>query len=332
MPVLRSQFTQFRRIGAIRPSRDVSSRDPQTLQTLQSPQTSQTTRTRRFPLNPASRGPHAPRGPRRLRRLTAVGVLLAAVSALSVLPSSAATSPAAPVRGSAYMGMGVVPHDGQDGTPSERAAATAQTEGVDVSSHQGNVDWSTLWGSGVRWAYTKATEGTYYTNPYFSQQYTGSYDVGMIRGSYHFATPDTTSGATQANYFVDHGGGWSGDGKTLPGVLDIEWNPYGAACYGKSTSAMVSWISDFLSTYKSRTGRDAVIYTATTWWTQCTGNYGGFASANPLWIARYASDAGTLPAGWSYYTMWQYTSSGPTVGDHDKFNGALDRVQALANG
>ncbi len=49
----------------------------------------------------------------------------------------------------------------------------------------------------------------------------------MIRGAYHFATPDTTSGAAQANYFVDHGGGWSRDGKTLPGALDIEWNPYG---------------------------------------------------------------------------------------------------------
>lgn len=303
MPVLRSQMTQFRRIGAIRPSRDVSSRTDR-----------------------------ASRGPRRLRRLTAVGVLLTALSSLPALPSSAATSPVSPGRGSAYMGMGVLSHDGQDGSPSERAAVTTQTEGVDVASYQGNVDWSTLWGSGVRWAYAKATEGTYYTNPYFSQQYTGSYDVGMIRGSYHFATPDTTSGATQADYFVDHGGGWSGDGRTLPGVLDIEWNPYGAACYGKSASAMVSWISDFLSTYKSRTGRDAVIYTATTWWTECTGNYSGFAAANPLWIARYASTAGTLPAGWSYYTMWQYTSSGPTVGDHDKFNGALDRVQALANG
>ncbi len=95
---------------------------------------------------------------------------------------------------------------------------------------------------------------------------------------------------------------------------------------------MVSWISDFLSTYRSRTGRDAVIYTATSWWSDCTGNSSAFASANPLWIARYASDPGTLPAGWGFYTMWQYTSSGPTVGDHDKFNGALDRVVALANG
>jgi len=275
---------------------------------------------------------HRP-GPISARRLFLVGLLLAASSLLYAVPAPAAEAPeasAVPARGSAHMGMGVVAHDGQGGLPADTRAA--QTEGVDVASYQGNVAWTTLWNSGVRWAYTKASEGTYYTNPYFSQQYTGSYGVGMIRGAYHFATPDTTSGATQANYFVDHGGGWSQDGRTLPGALDIEWNPYGDACFGKTQSAMATWIRDFLNQYKARTGRNAVIYTATSWWTQCTGNYGGFASANPLWIARYASTVGTLPAGWSTYTMWQYTSSGPTVGDHDRFNGALDRVQALANG
>lgn len=260
-------------------------------------------------------------------RLFLALLVAALLTAAGALPATAADTP---TRGSAYMGIGVLAHDGQNGVPRDTRAT--QTEGVDVSSHQGNVAWSTLWSSGVKWAYVKATEGTYYTNPYFAQQYNGSYNVGMIRGAYHFATPDTTSGATQANYFVDHGGGWSRDGKTLPGALDIEWNPYGAACYGKSQSAMVSWIRDFLNQYKARTGRDAVIYTATSWWTQCTGNYAGFATANPLWIARYASTVGTLPAGWAYYTMWQYTSSGPTVGDHNKFNGALDRVVALANG
>ncbi|MFD7814099.1 lysozyme [Streptomyces sp. NPDC059785] len=270
-------------------------------------------------------------GPRRSTgRLPTAATLLAAFAvflAAFAVPAAAADTPA---RGSARLGMGVLAHDGQDGTPITSQAT--QTEGVDVSSHQGNVAWSTLWSSGVKWAYSKATEGTYYTNPYFAQQYNGSYNVGMIRGAYHFATPDTTSGATQANYFVDNGGGWSKDGKTLPGVLDIEWNPYGASCYGKTQSAMVSWISSFLTQYKARTGRDAVIYTATTWWTECTGNYSGFATSNPLWIARYASSVGTLPAGWDFYTMWQYTSSGPTVGDHDVFNGALDRVVALANG
>jgi GH25 family lysozyme M1 (1,4-beta-N-acetylmuramidase) len=108
--------------------------------------------------------------------------------------------------------------------------------------------------------------------------------------------------------------------------------PVRGSCYGKTQSQMVSWIRDFLTTYKARTGRDAVICTATSWWTECTGDYSGFATANPLWVARYASVVGALPAGWSYYTMWQYTSSGPTVGDHDTCNGALDRVVALANG
>ncbi|MFI9820961.1 lysozyme [Streptomyces sp. NPDC052013] len=264
-----------------------------------------------------------------LRTFTAVVAALLAVLSLPHTAGAAESPPAVPPRGSAHMGMGVVAHDGRGGLPAERAA---QTEGVDVSSHQGNVAWPTLWNSGVRWAYAKASEGTYYTNPYFSQQYGGSYGVGMIRGAYHFATPDTSSGATQANYFVDHGGGWAADGRTLPGALDIEWNPYGDACYGKSPSAMVTWIRDFLNQYRARTGRDAVLYTATSWWKQCTGNYAGFAAATPLWIARYASSVGELPAGWGYYTMWQYTSTGPTVGDHDRFNGTLDQLRRLALG
>ena len=268
---------------------------------------------------------------------TLAGAALAALTLLIPLAASAgaAQDPGArqaPPRGSASMGMGVLAHDGQGGAPGGVSAQAVQTEGVDVSSHQGNVAWSTLWNSGVKWAYVKATEGTYYKNTYFNQQYTGSYNVGMIRGTYHFATPDTTTGTAQADYFVNNGGGWSKDGRTLPGVLDIEWNPYGATCYGKTQAGMVTWIRDFVNRYKARTGRDAVIYTATSWWTQCTGNSSAFATTNPLWIARYAASVGELPAGWQYYTMWQYTSSGPTVGDHNHFNGALSRVPALANG
>ncbi|GGU91552.1 hydrolase [Streptomyces filipinensis] len=272
--------------------------------------------------------------PRGRSRLAVTGVLTGLLLTVPGPAARSAPAPVVPPRGSAYMGMGVLAHDGRasgpDATPAP--ARANQIEGVDVSSYQGNVNWTTLWSGGAKWAYTKATEGTSYTNPSFSQQYNGAYKVGMIRGAYHFATPDTAGGAAQADYFLAHGGGWSKDGKTLPGVLDIEWNPYGGSCYGKSKTSMVSWIRDFVNRYKSRTGRDAVIYTATSWWTECTGNYSGFGKTNPLWIARYASTAGTLPAGWPYHTMWQYTSSGKTVGDRDRFNGALDRLQALANG
>jgi GH25 family lysozyme M1 (1,4-beta-N-acetylmuramidase) len=215
-------------------------------------------------------------------------------------------------------------------TPGPAAAAPSGLPGMDVSSHQGNVAWSTAWANGARFAYVKATEGTSYKNPYFAQQYNGSYNVGMIRGAYHFALPNNSSGTAQADYFASNGGGWSKDGKTLPGALDIEYNPYGATCYGLSQSSMRSWISAFLNEYHTRTGRWAVIYTTTDWWTTCTGNYSGFAANSPLWIARYSSSVGTLPAGWSVYSFWQWSSSGVFPGDQDVWNGTLDRLKVLA--
>jgi GH25 family lysozyme M1 (1,4-beta-N-acetylmuramidase) len=205
----------------------------------------------------------------------------------------------------------------------------ATVAGMDVASYQGNVDWANWWNQGKRFVWTKATESTSYTNPYFAQQYNGSYNQGFIRGAYHFATPNTSSGAAQARYFVAHGGGWSKDGKTLPGALDMEYNPYGATCYGLSKAAMSAWIRSFTTTYRSRTWRDAVIYTTTDWWTTCTGGDASFGATNPLWIARYASAVGTLPAGWGVRTVWQYTD---TPLDKDRFNGALDRLQAFARG
>lgn len=208
--------------------------------------------------------------------------------------------------------------------------AVAQTPGMDVSSHQGNVNWAAARANGARFAYVKATEGTTYRNPYFAQQYNGSYNAGIIRGAYHFALPNVSSGATQANFFVNHGGGWSNDGRTLPPALDMEYNPYGSSCYGKSAAGMVAWIRDFVNTVKSRTGRYPTIYTSTSWWTLCTGNNGSFGS-DPLWIARYASSVGTLPRGWSFHTIWQNADHGVFPGDHNLFNGAYDRVQAFTH-
>jgi GH25 family lysozyme M1 (1,4-beta-N-acetylmuramidase) len=215
---------------------------------------------------------------------------------------------------------------------SAASAAPAGTKGMDVSAYQGNVNWTTAYNNGARFAYVKATEGTYYTNPYFAQQYNGSYNVGMIRGSYHFARPDTTTGATQADYFVAHGGGWSADGKTLPGAVDMEYNPYGATCYGLSQAGMVSWVRSFVNEYHAKTTRYPVIYTTTDWWTSCTGNYSGFWATVPLWLARYASTAGTLPAGAGVYSFWQWADSGTFPGDQDVWNGTLDRLRVLATG
>jgi GH25 family lysozyme M1 (1,4-beta-N-acetylmuramidase) len=200
--------------------------------------------------------------------------------------------------------------------------------GVDISSYQGKLKWSTWTKKDRDFAYIKATEGTSYKNPYFKTQYNGAEDAGVIRGAYHFANPAGKSGAKQARYFVKHGGDWSDDGKTLPGVLDIEYNPYGSTCYGVSKKKTVKWVSSFTREYKKLTGTAAVIYSTTDWWKQCTGNSSKFGDTNPLWIARYGSeDPGTLPKGWDEASFWQY-SSNPI--DQDVFPGKKKELKAFA--
>lgn len=216
--------------------------------------------------------------------------------------------------------------------------------GQDVSAHQGNVDWQSQWNQGSRWAYVKASEGNYYVNENYAQQYNGSRSVGMIRGAYHFAIPNWSSGADQARYFVANGGGWSSDGYTLPPVLDIEYNPYegrtdipgynpGNTCYDLSAGQMTSWIADFGNTVKSLTGRYPVIYSTTDWWSRCTGNAAGFGDY-PLWIAAYpyspTNSPGALPASWSQFSMWQYSSTGPFAGDSNVWNGDYGNLLAFA--
>ena len=206
-------------------------------------------------------------------------------------------------------------------------------QGMDVSSHQGTVDWQRAWNQGARFAYVKATEATSYRNPYYRQQYDGAATTGMIRGAYHFAIPSVSSGAAQANYFVNNGGGWSNDGRTLPPLLDVEYNPYeelGNTCYNMSPAQMVAWIRDFSNTMVARTGRQPMIYTTSDWWDTCTGSSTAFAD-HPLHIAAYGTDTpGRLPAGWANYTVWQYSSTGPFVGDSNVYRGTWDELRAFA--
>lgn len=222
-----------------------------------------------------------------------------------------------------------------DGMSTQATYMPPGIQGLDVSSYQGNVNWQEQRNMGALFAYVKATESLSYLNPNFSSQYSGSRNVGMIRGAYHFAIPNVSSGAAQANFFAANGGAWSGDGSTLPPLLDIEYNPYpelGNTCYNMSQSQMVLWIADFSNTMYTQTGRYPAIYTTTDWWTQCTGNSPAFKN-QPLHIASYrAVSPGLLPAGWTKYDIWQYSSLGPFAGDSNVFSGSYAELQALATG
>ncbi|GAA4881999.1 lysozyme [Saccharopolyspora cebuensis] len=274
--------------------------------------------------------PEQHRGRRALRRAVASAAALLAALAFAA-PAVAADQPATPrldpddPRG-AWAGYSV-----GGGTPAPRARSAVGVAGMDVSGHQPHVDWQRAWADGARFAYVKATEGTGFRSSTFDAQYRGSYDVGMVRGAYHFALPDRSSGAAQAHYFVDNGGAWTPDGRTLPGALDIEHNPYGQMCYGLDPAAMSRWIADFSNTYHSRTGRFPVIYTTASWWNHCTGANPDFGANNPLWMARYAPQPGELPAGWTHRTIWQHSDRGVFPGCQDAFNGDYAALRGFAS-
>ena len=246
------------------------------------------------------------------------------------LPEESSSS-SAPSSSDHAMGSQIKKHEHETTVTNRVQSLTIDTEpeGMDVSSHDGNVDWPAKVSSGMSFAWVKATEGTSYQNPFYASQYNGSQSAGLIRGAYHFALPSNSSGQAQATYFSDHGGGWSGDGYTLPGVVDLEYNPYGKnACYGLSQTAMASWIRDFVSTYQERWGRAPMIYTSTSWWNMCVGSAASDITAvAPLWIARYSSTVGELPSGWDAWTMWQYSDTGY---DHDRMAGTREDLEKFA--
>jgi GH25 family lysozyme M1 (1,4-beta-N-acetylmuramidase) len=280
------------------------------------------------------------------RKLIAAGVLGASMALAATMSAGTASARPAPSAspipfGQGYMGVGYV-QDSKAFAPDTRhlqldapGAVTPNVTypaGVDVSHYQGTITWTSVKSAGIQFAYIKATEGTTYKDPTFNTNYLNAYKAKVIRGAYHFARPDLSSGAAQATYFASNGGAWSADNLTLPGMLDLE-----GGCYGKSVSAMQSWILDFYNTYKSKTSRDVVIYTSPSWWNSCTGGWSGMYSRSPLNVANWTTAASpTIPSGFPYWTFWQYTDSGSVSGisgavDRDRFSADSSRLLALAN-
>lgn len=263
----------------------------------------------------------------------ALAAVIAATAFTALTPGAASAAPGTDLGpGEGYAGSGGAAGQGRRPAHTSRIPA-GHLGGLDVSSWQGNVDWKRARGLGARFAVVKATESTGYKNPYFAQQYRGSRRAGLIRGAYHFALPNKSSGKAQADHFLANGGKWRPDGRTLPGALDIENNPYRNGlnrCFGLSARSMVKWIGDFTARYRARTGRRPLIYTNYHWWKDCTGDTKAFRS-HPLWMARWRTDVPSpLPGGWRKATIWQYDDAGRFVGDQNAYKGTARSLAAFA--
>lgn len=77
--------------------------------------------------------------------------------------------------------------------------------GFDISHYQASVDFDAAYNDGgLRFVYIKATEGTTYKDPLFSDHYVGATNAGFIRGGYHFAHGDSSASGKQTKPFPLH--------------------------------------------------------------------------------------------------------------------------------
>ena len=208
--------------------------------------------------------------------------------------------------------------------------------GIDVSSYQGSINWSSVRGAGITFAWAKATEGTGYQDGYFTGNENNGKSAGVYLGAYHFAHPEANTASSEAGYFWNFAGPYiKGDGATLMPMLDIEGNAFTGNVGASSISDWVNQWCNAVVTYAANAGVRVkpIIYVSA-----C--NAGHFDSTVAQWYPWIADYNGQNPQSgtpwsvcsgddrWGGWDAWQYTSSGGISGvpsanvDHDVFNGS----------
>ena len=129
-----------------------------------------------------------------------------------------------------------------------------EVTGVDVSNHQGPIDWTALNGGGVAFAYIKASEGASFVDARFAQNWRAAQAAGVPRGAYHFFTL-CQPGQTQARHFLRTVGA-RGD---LPPALDAEH--MGPCRRSPTTDDPVREITAFLDEVERVSGQRPIVYT-----------------------------------------------------------------------
>jgi lysozyme len=173
-----------------------------------------------------------------------------------------------------------------------------QLKGIDVSRHQGEIDWEKVKADGVHFVFIKATQGVGYKFvDYFRNHAPKSLGFGLQVGAYHYGTFSTIPEAiTEAKYFLSVVKDFK---LTYPLVLDLEENKKNV-----SKKQLTDAANAFLDVLKNAKYQ-VILYTGKAFLeTQLDEKQ----IHCPLWIARYGSELGRTA------DIWQHTSEGQVNG------------------
>jgi lysozyme len=126
--------------------------------------------------------------------------------------------------------------------------------GIDVSSHQGAIDWKKVAGDHMSFVYIKATEGGDHVDDRFAENWANARSAGLRRGAYHFFTL-CTPGASQAQNFLRV---VPRDPAALPPALDLELA--GNCSARPASSDLRREVTTYLNQVEEATGRQMLLY------------------------------------------------------------------------
>lgn len=181
--------------------------------------------------------------------------------------------------------------------------------GIDVSKHQGSIDWAQA-GPAVSFAivrcgYRGMYDGQLHEDPYFYKNMSGAKANGVSTGIYIYSTAlneaEAVAEASMAVAMAKKAGGCS-----LPIYIDMEDSVRGQKSLSNEQRTAI--INAFCSTVSSA-GYKSGVYANKTWMTKYI-NTSSLPGSCYIWVAQYNTSC-------SYsgkYSMWQYSSKGSIPG------------------
>ena len=173
--------------------------------------------------------------------------------------------------------------------------ANTQFDGIDISKHQGSIDWAELKkNSKIKFVYIKATEGSDYIDPRYQENIRNARKHGFKVGSYHFLST-RSSATTQFKNFIATA---KREDQDLLPVIDVEkLSPWTSQQLRDSIKVFADLLEDYY-------GCKPMIYTSEKFFTK---NLGRAFADYPLFIAKYNSNQPNIGYKW---IIWQFADNG----------------------
>jgi len=204
-----------------------------------------------------------------------------------------------------------------------------EIHGIDISHHQGEIDWQTLKDEGmidkfpVRFIMIKATEGATKIDENFIDNFYQAREYGFTRGAYHFYSVHSPAKA-QAEFFIKNVKLESGD---LPPVLDVEHKPK-----NQTDEEFKQSVQLWLNMVEFYYGVKPIIYTYYKFKMKYLND--SVFDAYPYWIAHYYVEKVEYKGAWKF---WQHTDVGKLPGikgnvDFNIYNGSFYDLRKMTIG